>query len=152
MIGSKRTHLLFVKVKWKVKVKVTQLCPTLCDPVDYTVHGILQARILEWVAFPFFRGSSQSMDRTQVSHIAGGFFTSWALVCDSGHKEVCWKHFEWCQEHQKNAPLFLETLSVIHNQFYLFMGRHILHMLSNLKSYHLGMHITYGKINITVFL
>ena len=43
----------------KVKVKVTQLCPTLCDPVDYTVHGILQARILEWVAFPFSRGSSQ---------------------------------------------------------------------------------------------
>ena len=38
--------------------KVTQLCPTLCDPLDYTVHGILQARILEWVAFPIFRGSS----------------------------------------------------------------------------------------------
>ena len=45
--------------KLKVKVKVTQLCPTLCDPMDYTVHGILQARILEWVAFPFSRGSSQ---------------------------------------------------------------------------------------------
>ena len=44
----------------------------------YTVHGILQARILEWVAFPFSRGSSQPRDRTQVSHIAGGFFTSWA--------------------------------------------------------------------------
>ena len=43
-----------------------------------TVHGILQARILEWVAFPFCRGSSQPRDRTQVSHIAGGFFTSWA--------------------------------------------------------------------------
>ena len=39
-----------------VKVKVTQLCPTLCDPMDYTVHGILQVRILEWVACPFFRG------------------------------------------------------------------------------------------------
>ena len=38
------------------EVKVTQSCPTLCDPVDYTVHGILQARILEWVAFPFFKG------------------------------------------------------------------------------------------------
>ena len=44
---------------------------------DYIVHGILQARILEWVAFPFSRGSSQSRDRTQVSRIAGGFFTSW---------------------------------------------------------------------------
>ena len=58
-------------------VKVTQSCATLCNPVDYTVHGILQARILEWVAFPFSRGSSQSRDQTQVSHIAGGFFTSW---------------------------------------------------------------------------
>jgi len=62
-----------------VKVKVVQSCPTLCDPMDYTVHGILQARILEWVAFPFSRGSSQPRDQTRVSHIAGKFFTSWAL-------------------------------------------------------------------------
>ena len=59
-----------------MKAKVAQLGPTLCDPMDYTVHGILQARILEWVAFPFSRGSSQPSDRTQVSHIAGRFFTS----------------------------------------------------------------------------
>ena len=58
------------------RVKVTQLCLTLCDPMHYTVPGILQARILEWVAFPFSRGSSQPRDGTQVSHIAGGFFTS----------------------------------------------------------------------------
>ena len=51
---------------------------TLCDPMHYTVHGLLQARILEWVAIPFSRGSSQPRDWTQVSHIAGGFFTSWA--------------------------------------------------------------------------
>ena len=57
-----------------VKVKVTQSCPTLCDPMDYTVHGILQARILEWVAFLFFRGSSQPRDWTQVSGVAGGSF------------------------------------------------------------------------------
>ena len=61
-----------------LKVKVIQSCPTLCDPIDYIVHGILQARILEWVAFPFSRGSSQPRDRTQVSCIAGRFFTSWA--------------------------------------------------------------------------
>ena len=42
-------------------VKVTQSCLTLCNPLDYTVHGILQARILEWVAFPISRGSSQSI-------------------------------------------------------------------------------------------
>ena len=46
----------------KVKVKVAQLCPTLCDPMDYTVHGILQTRILEWVAFPFSSGSNQPRD------------------------------------------------------------------------------------------
>ena len=44
------------------EVKGAQLCPTLCDPVDYTVHGILQAGILEWLAFPFSRGSSQPRD------------------------------------------------------------------------------------------
>ena len=59
-----------------VKAKVAQLCLTLCDPIDYTVHGILQARVLEWVAFPFSRGSSQSRDQTQVSHTAGRFFTN----------------------------------------------------------------------------
>ena len=60
-----------------LKVKVAQSCPTLCDPMDYTVHGILQARILDWVAVPFSRGSSQPRDWTQVSLNAGGFFTSW---------------------------------------------------------------------------
>ena len=51
---------------------------SLWPPIDYTVQGILQARILEWVAFPFSRESFQPRDRTEVSHIAGGFFTSWA--------------------------------------------------------------------------
>ena len=60
--------------------KVAQLCLTLCDPMDYTVHGIPQARILEWVAIPFSSGSSQPRDRTQVSCIAGRFFTSWAIT------------------------------------------------------------------------
>ena len=63
----------------KVKVKVAQSCLTLCDPMSYTVNGILQARILEWVAFPFSRGSSQPRVRTQVSSIAGRFFTSWTI-------------------------------------------------------------------------
>ena len=59
-----------------MKVKVTQLCPTLCDPMDYTGHGILQARILEWVAFPFSRGSSQPRDPNKASCIVGRFFTN----------------------------------------------------------------------------
>ena len=63
-------------MKVKVKVKVDQSCPTLHDPMGYTVHGVLQARILQWVAFLFPRGSSQPRDQTQVSHIAGRFFIS----------------------------------------------------------------------------
>ena len=61
-----------------VKVLVAHLCLTLCDPMDCSlpgssVHGILQARILEWVAIPFSRGSSRTGDQTPVSHIAGRF-------------------------------------------------------------------------------
>ena len=67
-------------------VKVAQLCPTLCDPLDYTVYGTLQATILEWVAYLFTRGSSQPRDWIQVSCIAGRFFTSWATRESEGYK------------------------------------------------------------------
>ena len=63
---------------WPLSEWVAQSCPNPCDPMDYTVHGILLARILEWVAVPSSRGSSQPRYQTQVSHISGGFFTSWA--------------------------------------------------------------------------
>ena len=59
-------------------MKVAQSCPILCNPIDYTVRVILQARMLEWVAFPFSRKSSQPWDWTPVSCTAGRFFTSWA--------------------------------------------------------------------------
>jgi len=62
--------------EFRIKVKVTQSCLTLCDPMDHTVPGILQARILEGVAIPSSRGSSQPRDQTEVSCIAGRFFTS----------------------------------------------------------------------------
>ena len=68
-----------VAVSRMSEVKVAQLCPTLCDPIGYTVHGILQARILEWVAIPFSGVSSLPRDWTQASCIAGGFFTNWAI-------------------------------------------------------------------------
>ena len=60
--------------------EVAQLCPTLCDPMDCSlqgssVHGIFQARVLEWVAISFSRGSSRPRDRTWVSRIAGRRFT-----------------------------------------------------------------------------
>ena len=64
-------------------MKVTQSFPTLCNPMDYTVHGILQARILEWISFPFSRGFSQPRDQTQVSCIAGRFFFFFFLQADS---------------------------------------------------------------------
>ena len=70
----------------KVKVKGVQLCLILCDPMNYIVHGILQARILEWVGFPFSRGSSQLRYQTQASCIAGGFFTIWA----TREAQECW--------------------------------------------------------------
>ena len=73
--GLKALNLEQLRFKMKVKEKVTQSSPILCYPMDYTVHGILQARILERLAFPFSRGSSQPRDRTQVSCIAGSFFT-----------------------------------------------------------------------------
>ena len=67
-----------------VCVLVTQSCPTLCNPKNCSppgssVHGILQARMLEWVAIPFSRGSSRPMDQTQVSCITGRFFTIGAI-------------------------------------------------------------------------
>ena len=69
---------------WVTSVcEVAQSCSTLCNPVDCSppgssVHGILQARILEWAAISFSRGSSQPRDRTQVSYIAGRCFILWA--------------------------------------------------------------------------
>ena len=63
--------------------EVTQSCPNLCNPMDCSlpgssIHGIFQARILEWVAFPFSRRSSQPRDWTWVSRIVGRCFTVWA--------------------------------------------------------------------------
>ena len=65
------------------EVLVVQLCLTLCNPIDYSppgssVHAIFQARILEWVAMPYSRGSSWPRDQTQVSLIVERFFTIWA--------------------------------------------------------------------------
>ena len=76
-------HILHIIHKWKVKVLVTESCPTLYNSMDYSppgssVHGSLQARILEWVAISLSRGSSWPRDQTWVSCIAGRFFTFWA--------------------------------------------------------------------------
>ena len=96
-----------IGAKWKVKV--AQSCPTLFNPIDYTIHRILQARILEWVVIPFSRGSSQPRDLTQVSHIAGGFFTSWATV------EWVWANSRRQWRTGKPGVLQPQVCSVRHN-------------------------------------
>ena len=88
MFTYKMVPIVYTGLRWKSHHHVmyftqrnewvAQLFPTLCNPMDYTIHGILQARILEWVASPFSRGTSQPRDWTQVFCVAGGFFTSWA--------------------------------------------------------------------------
>ena len=84
----------------KVKAKVAQSCPTLCDPMDCPWNS--PARILEWVALLFSRGSSQPRDWTQVSHFAGRFFTSWATREARGS-------VEWVTNRLKRVP-FMHTL------------------------------------------
>ena len=74
---------LYLFILKKVKVLVAQLCLSLCNPIycgppGSSVHGILQARILEWVAILFSRGYSWPRDRIHISCIVGGFFTIWA--------------------------------------------------------------------------
>ena len=69
--------------RWEGKVWVAHSSPTLWDHMDYSlsgssIHGVLQARILEWVAISFSRGSCQPRDWIQVSQVAGRFFTYWA--------------------------------------------------------------------------
>ena len=86
----------------KVKMLVTQLCLTLYDPSGYSIHGILQTRIPEWVAMPFYRGFSWPRDWTQISCIAGRFFSIWAT-----RKHLlfsfCWLFF---LSYSLSAPLF----------------------------------------------
>ena len=87
----------------QVKGFIAQSCLTLCDPMDCSLpassaHGILQARILEWVAIPFSRRSSQPKDQTQVSYTAGRLFTIQAIrvsVCVCVCVCVCVRAFSY---------------------------------------------------------
>ena len=97
---------------------VAQLCPTLCDPMDYSLpgsslHGNLQARILGWVAISFSRGFSQPRDRTQVSHFAGQFFPMWATRGQEGETVSCgmWDLVPWPGIEPRPPALGLRSLS-----------------------------------------
>ena len=72
-VSTSDSILLEQKPKWK---SLSHVWPSATPWTDNTVHGTLQVRILEWVAIPFSSGSSKPRDQTQVSRIAGGFFTS----------------------------------------------------------------------------
>ena len=98
--------------------EVTQSCPTLCDPVDcsppgFFVHGILQARILEWVTISFSRGSSWSRDQTQVSRIGGRGFNLWAT------REA------WPRQHDKKKQRHYFARKGPSSQSYGFSSSHV---------------------------
>ena len=83
--------------------RLLQSCLTLCDPMDCSppgssIHGILQARILEWVAMPFSRGSSWPRDQTQVFCITGGFFTIWVIREALDTIETGWRKREMASD------------------------------------------------------
>ena len=112
-----------------MKLKGAQLCMTHCNLMNCVVHGILHTWILEWVAFPFSRGSSQPKNQIRVSCIAGGIFTSWAArdsyfcyITNSMVNGQCWYIFLCWQmkiddSRSENSPLPL-FLSFHHFQFF----------------------------------
>ena len=108
--------------------------------MDYTVHGISQARILEWVAIPFSMGTSQPRDQTQVSCIAGRFFTSWATR-EAGHIEIRDKN-QWTVT-QKTATTYFQYC--VRNQFFGGKGASICRMFLFL----LCKYSYYGQIQAT---
>ena len=98
-----------------IESEVAHLCPTLCNPVDCSlpgssVHGILQARILGWVAISFARGSSQPRDRIWVSRIAGRLFNLWATREDSINTYTMLNKTPLL--HQSSGPRVLFSLSL----------------------------------------
>ena len=93
---------------------VPQSRPALCDPMDCSppgssVHGILQVKILEWVAIPSSRGSSQPRDQTLVSRIAGWFFTIWALG-KTHIRRIYFTIWEYCALNFPMELFFLKPL------------------------------------------
>ena len=110
---SKRL-LITVKIVLKNKEEkkeseVAQSCLTLCDPMDSSLpgsslHGILLARVLEWVAISFSRGSSQLRDRTRVSRIAGRHFNLWAT------REAHFLGWTRQMKTKNNPKIFLDSM------------------------------------------
>ena len=99
----------------KKESEVSWSCPTLCDPMDCSlsrsfVHGIFQARVLEWDAISFSRGSSQPRDGTWVSHIVGRRFTIWATV--RSWSCFCWLYRTFPSLAAKNIISLISVLTI----------------------------------------
>ena len=133
-------------ISWeKVKVLVTQLCLTLWYATDCSltcsfVHGILQARILEWVAISFSKGSSRPRDQIQVSHIVGRFFTIWAT------REAQSQALMFCYK----APVTLTSKNLPLTIFLKcpFFGAQKSHSLPCFSfQFHLGVHHLYTNVS-----
>ena len=105
-----RTHLCSLD---PTKVKVAQSCPTLqlhgCSPPGSSVHRILLARILKWVAILFFRGSSQPRYQTWVSCTTGRLFIIWLPGKPSNMAYLHLKGIIWCKHGQRNSPRKTES-------------------------------------------
>ena len=122
-----------------VQVLVTHLCPTLCNSMDCSppgssVHGILQARILEWVAIPFSRGPSRPRDWTQVSQTAGRFFTIWATrethkVVQKNRKTFWPTQYMW-----QAATALAQTWNILLTPFVLFLPLRMISLSSYIPS------------------
>ena len=100
-------HLYLLMNYWKWEWKL--ISGAWLFEAIYKVHEILQARILESIAFPFSRGSSQPRDRTQVSHITGGFFTSWAIREALMNYCMILKNDKWMPDYRAPRPSLFST-------------------------------------------
>ena len=105
-----------LQVKWSHSVMSDSLRPMDCSPPGSSIHGIHQARILEWVAISFSRGSSQPRDWTQVSHIAGRCFNLWATR-EALTRETHKYPLNWSSSQPKEGKDRIPTSHVISNPF-----------------------------------
>ena len=133
--------------KWS---EVTQSCLTLCDPMDcslpgFSVHGILQARILEWVTISFSRGSSRPRDRTWVSCIGGRCFNLWATR--EAHVQFVFQIFVWGILILKKKFFIVYLKSKCNWASYIFKQN-----LATLNYYSLPYLFTYVLISISSFI
>ena len=132
---------------------VAQSCPIFCDPMDgshpgFSVHGILQARILEWVAIPFSRGPSRLRDQTWVSCFAGGFSTIWATREAPGIG-IIEPQITGCLGNPMNRGAWGATVHGVTKGLYDFATEHI-HMVRTFKLYSFSKFQVYNTVLLTV--